>query len=394
MLLVSLIWLSIVAVLLCKAWSQGRCFRRLSPAACPAPAPVVSVIVPARDEAANILPCMRSLLAQVYEPGAFEIVVVDDGSRDATPKLAKGLIDGSSSARLLSIGGPPSGWFGKPFACWVGACAARPDSHWLCFVDADVRASAEAVASALAEANRRNLDFLSVVPRQVLGSLAERLVIPCALYAMAFSGNVRRCEPEGEGVTASGPFMLVRRSSYFGVGGHKAVRGEICEDLALARLVKRRGARVATVGGNELLSCRMYRGFRSVWEGLSRNAVESAGDAISAVALALAALVLSWTAVILPTIAVARTIAAPGPTSALQLAVAATASLAVVAFHVAGARHFSMASWLGLLFPVGYTLAAGIALNSVRLRLLGRVLWRGRTLAVTSRNRPRHDRAR
>jgi chlorobactene glucosyltransferase len=383
----SSIWLSVVVLLLVRALRQNRHFHRLAATRPPEPPPFVSVVVPARDEAANIEACVSGLLRQDYPRPRYEIIIVDDASADATAAIASSLLHGRPEARLIALEGLPRQWHGKPFACWTGACAARAAGDWLCFLDADVRAGEAALSSAVAEATRRRLDVLSLVPRQLLASFAERLVMPCAFYALAFSQDVRSCEPERDGVSACGPFMLVRRSCYFAAGGHRAVRNQICEDLALAHRAKLNHARVATVGGDAVACCRMYRGMAPLWHGLSKNAAETAGGTAAALALAAAAITLAWTAVLLPGFALCQMWTSPSPVAALAAGVAASATASAVAFHMAGARHFSLPIWYGALFPLGYTVVAGIALSSVRLRLWGHVQWRGRTLSTQARPR-------
>jgi chlorobactene glucosyltransferase len=139
--------------------------------------PKVAVIVPARDEAANIDRCLRSLVGQTYPASRLRIVVIDDHSRDRTFAIASALAQTYPQLTVLRSPPLPPHWVGKSHACWIGARAVEEDADWLCFVDADVWAEPALVASAIAAANAGALDLLSLAPRQELQSFAERLVM-------------------------------------------------------------------------------------------------------------------------------------------------------------------------------------------------------------------------
>src|SRR5262249_45707286 len=155
-------------------------------------APHISVVVPARDEEANIGPCLRSLLAQDYPDDRLHVVVVDDHSADRTAAIVEGLA--GAHPRITMIRSPrlPSRWVGKAHGCAIGATAAAPESQWLCFIDADVTASPCALSSAWQAAVWRQLDLLSLMPRQELKSVAERLILPCGLILLSFLQDLRQ----------------------------------------------------------------------------------------------------------------------------------------------------------------------------------------------------------
>jgi chlorobactene glucosyltransferase len=274
----------------------------------------------------------------------------------------------------------PPHWMGKSHACWIGAQAVPAETDWLCFVDADVRLDPRAVASAVATAEAGNLDLLSLAPAQELVSVAERLVMPCGIYLLAFMQELDRIQaPDSGDAAATGQFMLVRRAAYEALGGHAAVRGIIVEDVALARLMKRAGRRVALLGGDGLLRARMYTGWRTLWPGLSKNLVDMMGGPVATVLTALGGMALSWLAIAVPVIALAALERAPSPPAIAALVLAAAASLAAFGLHLAGALYLRIPLWYGLVFPLGYSVGALIALDSVRRRLVGRVAWKGRT---------------
>ena len=375
-LVLSILWLIAVVWLLLRALRQRSALRSLRPAGFSGQAPRVAVIVPARDEAANIARCLAALSTQTGS--GLRIVVVDDQSTDATAAIAAAFAERDPRIRLLQAPVLPPGWVGKCHACWVGARAALA-ADWLCFMDADVTAEPMLIASAVEAAETEALDLLSLAPRHELESFAERLVLPCGLYLLAFIRDLERIPAPGRPeVHVTGQCMLVRRTAYAAVGGHQAVCNAICEDTALAGLIKRSGRKIALYGGERLLSTRMYSGWRTLWPGLAKNLVEMLGGTRSTVLTALAGVVLAWVAVLVPLMdALACRDGVPGACGALALALAASA--AAFGLHLAGTRFFHIPFWYGLIFPLGYTAGALIAIDSVRRRLSGRVTWKGRT---------------
>jgi chlorobactene glucosyltransferase len=379
-LLLSSAWLAIAALLLLRALSQRGLLPRLAVAPAPARehAPSLAVIVPARDEEANIGPCLQSVLAQDYPADRLNVVVVDDHSTDATAAIARRLAAGEARLALVECPPLPPDWVGKPHACWIGARAAPAPIAWLCFIDADVKLAPACLSSAVAAASARHLDLLSLAPHQELKSFAERLMLHCGLILLSFVQDLRQAQARtGSEVTATGQFMLMPREAYEAVGGHAAVRGAICEDLELARLIKRSGRHVLLMGGEDLLSTRMYSGWRTLWPGFAKNLVDTLGGPAATLSTAAIAVVLAWAAVVLPLIdAAAWMIDARG--ALLALIAALIASAAAFALHVAATFYFRIPFWYGLLFPLGYTAGALIALDSVRRRLSGKVSWKGR----------------
>jgi chlorobactene glucosyltransferase len=344
-----------------------------------AAAPHITAIVPARDEEANIARCLDGLLAQSYPPARLGVVVVDDHSADATSAIVGATAARHPQIRLLEAPPLPPGWIGKCHACWAGALAVPPETEWLCFLDADVRPQPALLSRAVATAQSEGLDLLSLAPRQELGSFAERLVMPCGLYLMAFCQNLADLQSrESNDATATGQFMLVRRRTYESVGGHAAVRGIIIEDVALARLIKRAGGRVALHDGREAISARMYTGWGSLWEGVAKNLVDMLGGPVPTVATAILATALAWAAWLIPAAAAIGCVDG-NSSSCLALVPSLAASAAATGLHIAGAHYFGIPLWYGLLFPAGYTAGSVMAIDSLRLRLRGQVTWKGRT---------------
>jgi len=233
---------------------------------------LVSILIPARNEAANIAACLAA--ARASTGVAVEILVMDDGSEDDTGAIAARIAAADPRLRLLSAPPLPPGWTGKVHACARLAEAAR-GTHLL-FIDADVRLAPDAAAALAAHAAARRIALVSGVPRQVIGSAGEALAVPAInlLLLGYLPGAGRAFSRHAALAAACGQLVLCERAAYEGVGGHAAVRGVLHDGLALARLFRERGHRTEVVDGAPLAACRMYRGFAEAWAGFLKNARE------------------------------------------------------------------------------------------------------------------------
>jgi chlorobactene glucosyltransferase len=385
--IVAALWAVTVAWLIRRAIRQYRAYRPLDPAPPRAGAamPTLGVVVPARNEADAIPRCLAGLAAQDYPPERLAIVVVDDASSDGTAALAREVAARDPRFRVIEAGPLPLGWTGKSHACWRGAHAV--EASWLCFIDADTIPAPPLLRSAVAAAMRRGFDLLSLEPRQELVTPWERLILPAGLCALGFAGALEREAREPLSAAANGQFILLRRAVYERVGGHAAVRAAIAEDSALATRVKARGGRVALLSAASLIAARMYRSLPQLWEGLAKNVTETFGGMRRTAVVVALGFVLPWSSILVP-LALALIVAeAPSPSPVLEaaLALAALASLAMLCMHIAAARYFAVPAWYGLLFPLGYTLAAVLAVDGLIARRRGRVAWKGRIYQPTRR---------
>ena len=374
------VWLCIAIWLTARAFNQRGLLRTLESAGPPPAhgAPEVAVIVPARDEAANIGRCLQGLVEQSYPNAHLRIVVVDDHSTDSTVEIAACFAARHSQLRVLRSPPLPPRWVGKAHACWIGAQAVGAGAQWLCFTDADVWGERDLVTSAVAAVTAQRLDLLSLAPQQRLESFAERLTMPCGLYLLAFYQDLHAVQARySTEATATGQFILVRRSLYDAIGGHAAVHGAISEDLMLARLLKRAGGYVLLQDGRRLLSTRMYIGWSSLWIGVSKNISDMLGGPARTIAVAVAAVVLAWAPLLVP-LTDAVSCARDYQTACVALIPAVLGSAVAFGLHIAGASYFRIPLWYGLLFPLGYSVGAAMAIDSVRRRLSGRVSWKGR----------------
>ncbi|WP_038057151.1 glycosyltransferase [Thermus amyloliquefaciens] len=233
-------------------------FPRLGPRPTPAH-PSVSLLVPARNEAENLRRTLPTLLRQ----GALEVLVLDDGSEDGTAEVALELGRGQPGFRLLKGKPLPPGWTGKNWACWQLAQEARGEV--LVFTDADVRWREGALGGLLGALE--GVDLLSALPQQEAQGLWVAATVPFVMGGL-FSFLPH---PLLEALrVANGQVLAFRREAYFAQGGHQAVRGEVLEDVALAR----RAHRFRLALGTALFSVEMYRSYREVVEGFSKNFLE------------------------------------------------------------------------------------------------------------------------
>ena len=230
----------------------------------------VSILVPARNEARNIRRCLESLLAQDYP--LLEVIVLDDGSTDETPEIVAEMAREDPRLRLVRGHPLPPGWMGKNFACEQLARAAQ--GEWLLFTDADTVHRPDTVSWAVEAAQQNRADLISLIPRAVTHSFGEEVLLPIIPF------GVVGCFPLALGerlrvpllTMAVGPFMLFRREAYQRIGGHRAVRGEIAEDVVLARRMRRFGGRVVLLDGSEQVDVHFYHGFLETWRGLAKSA--------------------------------------------------------------------------------------------------------------------------
>ena len=235
--------------------------------------PLVSVIIPARDEAVNIEACVRSAVATDYQ--AVEVIVVDDRSTDGTPEIVERLADGPESrgrARLVRGAELPAGWFGKQWALVQGYRAAR--GALLLFMDADTWQHPELLPRAVRALEVERVDLLSALSRQEMVSFWERLVQPHVFFALAARvGDLRRVNRtrvEWDAV-ASGQFILTTRAAYEAVGTHEAVRNSVVDDMALAQTFTRHHLDIFLTHAEEYMSTRMYRSLAGILEGWTKN---------------------------------------------------------------------------------------------------------------------------
>ena len=384
-------------------------FEGLRPAPPPAPgdAPLISVLVPARNEARNIAACIRSLLSQDYPN--FELIVLDDHSEDETAEIIRGLgigndsrgfarrpwrngdkarmpnDDGRTARHRLLNGSPlPAGWTGKGWACHQLSATAR--GEFLFFTDADTEHAPGTVSALLGCAERHRADLLSAWPRLVTRTWGECLVIPMILFlglvmyphwlvlflqerprlAARLPASFRRALG-----AANGQSMFFRRSAYESIGGHAILRDHLVEDVALGRAVASRmgeGMRLFNCEALRFSSCRMYRSFPEVWEGLTKNMRAAFEDSLGAF---LGLGILHAVAFLFPFLLFALGWAG-NALGIVQIAI-------VLCIRVLLTARFRTSWWSAIFHPLSEALLMAIGLNSWRRMATKGVTWKGRT---------------
>jgi hypothetical protein len=233
---------------------------------------LVSILIPARNEAQNIGPALDAALGSMGV--AVEVLVMDDGSTDATADIVRTYAARDPRVRLLTAPPLEGGWTGKVHACHHLAEAAS-GTHFL-FVDADVRLGSHAAASLAGHAQAADAGLVSAVPRQIMITLGELMTVPTInLLMLGYlpMGFMRLSRDPGLGA-ACGQLMLAEREAYRASGGHAAIRARIHDGIQLARLFRRKGLMTDLVPGERLAVCRMYARLDEAWTGFAKNAHE------------------------------------------------------------------------------------------------------------------------
>jgi GT2 family glycosyltransferase len=343
----------------------------------------VAVLLPARDEATRVGPCVRALLAQ--RGVRLTVVVVDDGSTDGTAEAVRAAARDDPRLTLVAGTPPPAGWLGKPHACAQAADFATrhadPAARALVFVDADVILAPDAVAAAVALLREARVDMLSPYPRILAASAGERLVQPLLQWSWLTFLPLRAVERSARPslAAAGGQFLVVDADGYRAAGGHAAVRDLILDDVGLARAVKRAGGRVALADGSALAECRMYSSWRELADGYGKSLWAAFGSPAGAAAVVLLLLILYA----VPLVAGLAAAAAGDAGAALAggcgylLAVAGR----VISARATGGRALPDA----LAHPVSVGLLAALVLRSFRLRRRAALSWKGRPLPRRTR---------
>jgi len=325
----------------------------------------VSVVVAAKDEEAGIEACIRSIAAQDH--GAFELIVADDRSSDRTPELLTKLAAELPVLKPLRIDVLPEGWGGQNHALTRGVEASG--GEWICFTDADcVWRSPRMLSIAAREAAASGADLLSVLPNLDSPSAWEQLAAPLCIAVFMLRlrmGDVNA--PKKPAAYANGAFLLIRRSVYEELGGHGRVKGQLNDDIAMAKLVKQRGLKLRLCANAGLYTTRMYGTPAESWRGWTRNfrgTLVHRAELLKAAATAAALFLAPWAGF-------AVTAALGGWTAAAAFA------LAVLVSHVGAALvypAFGSRAAASLLYPLAGAFVTAVA---ARAAFGGSTVWQG-----------------
>jgi glycosyltransferase involved in cell wall biosynthesis len=229
--------------------------------------PLITAIVPARNEESVIVSCLESLAKQ---PEIAEILVVNDQSTDKTVEIVRGLMQKIPQLRLLEAESLPHGWVGKNNAVFLGAQEAK--SPWLLFTDADTELKPGSASRALQIAQEKGAALVSFSPEQITQTWYEKALIPFVYDRLSkhFSYDAVN-NPASPAAAANGQFLLIRRDAYEAIEGHASVASEVLEDVALAKRAKAAGLRLWFGPGHGFVRVRMYRSFGAMWKGWKKN---------------------------------------------------------------------------------------------------------------------------
>jgi chlorobactene glucosyltransferase len=326
---------------------------------------LVSVIVPARNEAVTIETVVSSILGSAYHP--LELIVVNDQSTDQTSEILERLSD--PRLRVLQGEALPHGWYGKAWACHQGYRAARGDV--LLFTDADTKHHPDLLPRAVGALRETQSALLTVSPLQRCVTLWERLVMPQIWFLLALRYHPeavnRAAQPRD--VIANGQFILTTREAYESAGTHAAVRQEVAEDLALAQTYLRHGLKLHFAFAERLMETRMYRSLGELVEGWSKNIYLGGRRSFphepvlrSLVPVMLTTAMVFW---LFPPTWLVISILSHNPVAASTIAIALSA-----AFWMLICYGMEIPAVYGLGYPLGAAMTLYIVLRST---------WRGRT---------------
>jgi glycosyltransferase involved in cell wall biosynthesis len=325
----------------------------------------VSVIVPARNEEVSLGACLESLAAQSGVTS--EIIVMDDGSIDATRKIAESF----TGVQVMTPGPLPFGWTGKNNAVFAGAQHAR--GEWLLFTDADTVHHPGSLDGALAEAKRHGASLLSYSPEQEVHGFWEKAIMPVIFAELAAThspGDVS--DPSSAAAAANGQYILISRQAYDAVGGHAAVATSLLEDVELARAVKCSGRRIVFRYARDAVRTRMYRSFAQLREGWTKNLVLLFGSPVRLAAIRFAEFIL-----ILATVGGAIQAAVRNQWGLAGIATGLAIVVLVFLFRRIRRAHFCWDA--NLLSIFGLPLFSYLLLRSRLFHKRNRISWKGRT---------------
>ena len=331
--------------------------------------PGISIIVPARNEEANIARLLVSLVHQDYP--RYEIIVVNDASTDNTAAIVQAYT--KERVQLLSVDGPPEGWTGKNYACWIGSRHAR--YPWLLFVDADTELARCALRSTIHFALKRNVNVLSLFPQQRCETFWERLLLPFAYQQYFVATNARVNERNGPAL-ANGQYFFIHHSAYEQVNGHATNASSIVDDAALAVSLKRAGIVSFACRGERLVSVRMYTNLQQIVNGFGKNIYPYLQESpFTGIQTAVSTALASSVALLF--------VDARREKSYSLFFIAMLAYIVQVLSTLPWLKHFAIARRYALLTPFSALTFLAIAINSLLHTLVGHsVAWKGRSYAT------------
>ena len=240
--------------------------------------PLVSVLIPARNEEGNIGNILRDLQLQDYKN--IEIIIFNDQSDDKTAQIVLQFAKSDKRIKLINSEGLPQGWLGKNFACHKLSQYAKGD--FLLFIDADVRVSGGIITNSLAFIERHRLALISIFPRQIISTFGEKITVPNMNYILLslLPLVLVRKLPFPSMAAANGQFMMFNSKLYKSIYPHELMKGNKVEDIETARFFKKKKIHIACLTGDKTIMCRMYPGFSEAINGFSKNVTAFFGNSL------------------------------------------------------------------------------------------------------------------
>jgi chlorobactene glucosyltransferase len=354
-------------------------------------APLVSVLVPARNEEDRVLAdCIRSILAQDY--GRFEVIAINDRSTDATGAILQNLAATDERLRVIDGNELPPGWLGKPYAMQQALAHAR--GEWILATDADMLFEPSALRTAVERAVEAKSDALTLLPHFEAESFWERVMIPTwAWVLLMFMLLYRVDDSKTERAAAIGGFFLVRRGVLDRVGGYEALKNEVMEDVRLAEMIKRSGARLSIHQAPALMRTRMYRTFAEMWECVGKNWFSGMNYSLPLAWSSVASMYVGAVAPALVAVALAIALAL-GADVWLLFIPAVLSWLFQVLIMMTVSRRSGVSPLYALTVPMGVAVMYAILFDSsVRITTGRGVTWKGRLIYERQGVRPPRSRA-
>ena len=378
--LIAFAWLVTVVLTLHGLSRQKSLFATSNLRLTASDAPLVSILVPARNEQHRVLEdCIRSILAQDY--GNFEVIAVNDRSTDDTGAILETIAKSDQRLRVIEGEELPPGWLGKPYAMQQALKHAR--GEWVLATDADMIFEAAALRTAVDRVLESNADALTLIPRFDTGSFWERVIIPTWEWVfLMFAVFYRIHDPKSDRAAAIGGFFLIRRTVLDRVGGYEGLKDEVMEDVRLAERIKRLGAGLMIDRAPSLIRTRMYSTFGEMWECSTKNWFSGVNFSFPFALLCVVSMYLGG--VVPPLIAFGSLVAlAVGVNAELGLVIVLSALswlLQVVVMAIAS-RRSNVSIVYALTAPLGLAVIYAMLLDSgIRITTGRGVTWKGRRI--------------
>lgn len=337
--------------------------------------PFVSVLVPARNEEAEIKGCLISILEQAYPN--FEVLAMDDHSTDRTPHIMAALAtEYPNRLRVIEVKPPEDNWLGKQNALWQGYLQINPRTEWLLFVDADAELKPGILQTSLQYAIQHEIDLFSLVPEIQPKDFWFSLLHPAILVYYALADLRVKSDPMAA-VQAHGAFSLVRREAYAAVGGHKSIKNFVRNDVRLARLLWTSGFKIFFEEGDGFVDMKPYDGLKDYWSSMSRNLFLRTNKSWLKTSLILG---FQWLHGFLPFLLLPGHLNLKNKTTLFANLTAMTLVL-VLQWRINATLHIS--PFYAFLYPCGVPISTAIFLDLAYRTSFGRaVKWKGRDVNI------------